>query len=108
MAHLGTNDLREVQRRMDEGDDRAKLVFEAMAYQIAKEIGACAAVLEGKADAVVFTGGLAYSERFLSLIRGRISFVGPVIIYPGEDEMKALAEGAYRILRGDEMAKTYS
>ena len=107
VAHLGTNDLREVQRRMAEGDEKAKLLFEALAYQVSKEIGACAAVLEGKVDAVILTGGLAYSEEFTGLIAGRVSFVAPVRVYPGEDEMKALADGTVRVVRGEETARQY-
>ncbi len=107
VAHLGTNDLREVQRRMAEGDEKAKLLFEALAYQVSKEIGACSAVLAGKVDAVVLTGGLAYSEEFVGLIRGRISFIAPVKVFPGEDEMKALADGAFRVLEGEEAAQQY-
>jgi butyrate kinase len=107
VAHLGTNDLREVECRIAEGDKRAALVFEAMAYHISKEIGACAAVLGGLAEAVILTGGLAYSEKFTSLIVSRVSFIAPVKIYPGEDEMKALADGAFRVLKGEEEAKHY-
>lgn len=107
VAHLGTNDLREVERRMAEGDEKADLVFEAMAYHISKEIGACAVVLEGRAEAVILTGGLAHSEKFTALIKDRVSFIAPVKIYPGEDEMQALADGAFRVLRGEEEAKRY-
>ncbi|MDD3514654.1 MAG: butyrate kinase [Synergistaceae bacterium] len=107
VAHLGTNDLREVRKRMAEGDEKAKLLFEALAYQVSKEIGACAAVLEGKVDAVILTGGLAYSEEFTGLISGRVSFIAPVMIYPGEDEMQALADGAFRVLKGTETARQY-
>ena len=108
VAHLGTNDFREVQRRKDDGDEKAALVFEALAYQIAKEIGACAAVLEGRVDVIVLTGGLAHSEEFTALIRDRVSFIAPVIVYPGEDEMKALADGAFRILSGEEEPGVYA
>jgi butyrate kinase len=107
VAHLGTNDLREVQRRMNDGNEKARLVFEALAYRIAKEIGACAASLAGEVNAIVLTGGLAYSERLMELIRSRVAFIAPVLIYPGEDEMKALAEGAFRILKGEETARSY-
>ncbi|NLB82794.1 MAG: butyrate kinase, partial [Synergistaceae bacterium] len=108
VAHLGTNDFREVQRRKDQGDEKAALIFEALAYQISKEIGACAAVLEGEVDVIVLTGGLAHSEEFTTLIRDRVSFIAPVKIYPGEDEMKALADGAFRILLGEEEPKVYA
>ena len=108
VAHLGTNDLREVIRRVDEGDSKAALVFEAMAYQVAREIGSRATVLKGRVDAVVLTGGLAYSSRFTDLIASRVSFIAPVRVYPGEDESGALAEGALRVLRGEEQPRRYA
>lgn len=107
VAHLGTNDAREVEKRIDAGDEHAALIFEAMAYQIAKEIGAMAAVVNGEIDAVVLTGGLAHSARLVAWIRRRVSFLGPVMVYPGEDEMQALAAGALRVLRGEEAAREY-
>jgi butyrate kinase len=107
IAHLGTSDLREVEKRIDAGDEKAKLVFEALAFQISKEIGAAAVVLKGAVDAVVLTGGLAYSDRLCERISKRISFIAPVLRYPGEDEMRALAEGALRVLRGEEAPLEY-
>ena len=107
VAYLGTNDLREVERRVDQGDEYADLICEGMAYQVAKEIGACAAVLEGKVDAIVLTGGLAKSQRFVNRIKKRISWIAPILIYPGENEMRALAMGALRVLKGEEKAKEY-
>ena len=107
VAHLGTNNAIEVEARIDAGDARARLVYEAMAYQIAKEIGAMATTLKGRVDAIVLTGGLAHSEMLLGWIRERVSWIGPVMVYPGEDEMLALAQGALRVLRGEEKAKTY-
>ncbi len=107
VAHLGTNDLREVARRMDAGDEKARLLFEALAYRMAKEIGACAAALSGDVDAILLTGGLAYNERFTKLIGDRVSFIAPVKIYPGEDEMQALAEGTLRVLSGAELPRSY-
>lgn len=106
-AYLGTNDAMEVEKRVNQGDDEARLIYEAMAYQIAKEIGACSAVLRGEVDAVVITGGLAYSSMLVSWIEKRVSFIAPVKIYPGEDEMEALAAGGLRVLTGQEKAKTY-
>jgi butyrate kinase len=108
VAHLGTNDLREVESRMEGGDERARLLFQAMAYSVAKQIGACAAVLAGEVDAVVLSGGLAHSEAFVSEIRAYIRFLGRVLVYPGEDEMAALALGALRVLRGEEDARVYA
>jgi butyrate kinase len=107
VAYLGTNDLRQVEKRVIEGDEKAWLVLNAMAYQIAKEIGAAAAVLSGKVDAVVLTGGLAKSENFVDKVKKRIEFIAPVIVIPGEQEMKALALGGLRVLRGVEKAKIY-
>lgn len=107
VAYLGTNDAREVEKMIEEGNEKAKVIYEAMAYQTAKEIGACAAVLKGDVDAVVLTGGIAYSKFITSYISQRVSFIAPVKIYPGEDEMIALAEGGLRVLRGEEAAKTY-
>lgn len=106
-AYLGTNDAREVQRRIKSGDEYAKLIYQAMAYQISKEIGAGAAVLKGKVDAIVLTGGLAYDEEFIGWIRENVEFIAPVKVYPGEFEMTALAEGALRVLRGQEEVKIY-
>jgi len=107
VAHLGTNDLREVEKRIADGDAQALLVFEAMALQIAKEIGRCAAVLKGNADAIVLTGGLAHSDKLCEYITSRVSFITRVLRYPGEDEMEALALGALRVLSGEEKAQQY-
>lgn len=107
VAYLGTNDIREVEKRIDQGDAYAREVFEAMAYQIAKEIGAMATVLNGKIDAIVLTGGAAHSQLLASWITQRVSFIAPVKTYEGEYEMSALAHGALRVLRGEEEAKTY-
>lgn len=107
VAYLGTNNARDVVRMIEEGDQNADLTFDAMAYQIAREIGSMAAVLKGEVDAVILTGGLAYSELLCDRIRRRVEFIGPVKIYAGEDEMRALAEGAVRVLKGEERAKLY-
>ncbi len=107
VAHLGTNDAIEVEARINSGDSRARLIYQAMAYQVAKEIGAMATVLKGKVDAVVLTGGLAHSEMLLAWIEERVAWIGPVFVYPGEDEMLALAQGALRVLRREEQARVY-
>jgi len=107
VAHLGTNDAREVERRIDAGDAHAALVYEAMAYQIAKEIGAMAAVLAGDVDAIYLTGGLAHSARLVGWIVERTAWIAPVLVYPGQDEMLALAQGALRVLNGQEEAAEY-
>lgn len=108
VAYLGTNDAREAYRRADDGDEYAALVMEAMAYQIAKEIGAMATVLAGDVDAIILTGGLAYSERLTKEIEASVGFIAPVIVHAGEDEMLALAEGAVRVLRGEEIPAEYT
>jgi butyrate kinase len=104
-AYLGTRDLMEVERRIAHGDLQAQAVLEAMIYQIAKETGAMAAVLEGKVDAVLLTGGMAHSERVVAKLRAQIEWIAPVSVYPGEDELQALAEGVFRVLDGEEEAK---
>ena len=107
VAYLGTNDMREVEKKVMEGDKRYKLVFEAMAYQVAKEIASLSAVLSGNVDAIILTGGLAYSEIFTNWIIERVKFIAKVLVYGGEDEMKALALGALRVLKGEEKVKLY-
>lgn len=104
-AYLGTRSLEEVERRIDAGDAEAALVFDAMVYQIAKEAGAMAAVLEGKVDAVLLTGGMAHSERVVMRLRNFLGWIAPIRVYPGEDELQALAEGVFRVLDGEEKAK---
>lgn len=108
VALLGTNDMKEVTSRIRNGDSYAKLVFETMAYRIAKEICACAAALYGKVDGIVITGGLAHCEELLALIRERVSFLAKLFVFPGGDEMRALAMSALRVLRGEEEAQLYS
>jgi len=107
MSHLGTKDAREVERRIESGDKEAELVFRAMAYQVAKAIGGMSAVLSGKVDVIVITGGMARSKRLLDEISSRVSFIAPVRAYPGEDELEALAMGTLRVLRGEEEPKEY-
>ena len=106
-AYLGTNDLREVEQMIKTGDEYAALVMDSMAYQVSKEIGAMSAVLEGRVDAIALTGGLANSNRFTSAIKRRVDLIAPVHVFPGEDEMLALVEGAVRVLKGEEKAKEY-
>lgn len=107
VAYLNTNDAREVERMIEQGDKKAELIYQAMAYQVAKEIGSCAAALSGEVDAIVLTGGIAYSKMLTGWIKERVDFISQVLVYPGEDEMKALAEGGLRVLRGEEQAKEY-
>lgn len=107
VAYLGTNDMRKVEDMINNGDKFAKLVIDAMAYQVAKEIGALSTVLEGNVDAIVITGGLSYFKYFFEQIERRIKHLGKIILSPGEDEMEALAFGALRVLKGIEKAKEY-
>jgi butyrate kinase len=106
-AYLGIGQAIEVERRIAGGDSKALEVYVAMAYQIAKEIGAMATVLNGSLDAVVLTGGLASSKMLTGWIEKRVKFLGKVLIFPGEDEMSALAEGVLRVLEGMETALEY-
>ncbi|QKY69283.1 butyrate kinase [Lentibacillus sp. CBA3610] len=106
-AYLHTNDAVEVEHRIADGDAYASLIYDAMAYQIAKEIGAMGTVLKGDVDAIILTGGLAYGKKFVQLITDRIDWIADTLIYPGEDELQALNEGALRVLRGNESAKIY-
>ena len=107
VAYLGTNSIPEVEERIKSGDTKAAEVFQAMGYQIAKEIGAMATVLSGKIDAIILTGGAASSEFLTSQITDRVKFIAPVIVYPGEDEMQSLASAAYRVLCGQEQCNKY-
>ncbi|HBT48596.1 MAG TPA: butyrate kinase, partial [Caldanaerobacter subterraneus] len=93
--------------RIEAGDKKAKLVFEAMAYQIAKEIGRMAAVLKGDVKTIILTGGLAYSKPLIEIIIDMVGFIAPITLYPGGDEMEALRDGALRVLRGQETPKIY-
>ena len=106
--YLGTNDAREIVKMIAQGDEYAKLIFDAMIYQIAKEIGACATVFKGKVDYIVLTGGLAYREYLVKELTERVQFLAPVLVYPGENEMLALVKGALRVLKGEESAKVFT
>ncbi|MDV2580931.1 butyrate kinase [Alkalibacillus haloalkaliphilus] len=107
VAYLETNDAKEVEEQVEQGDEQAKAVYEAMAYQIAKEIGSISTVLKGNMDAIVLTGGLAYGESFVEEITKRIDWIADVLTYPGENELEALAEGTIRVLNGDEQPQHY-
>lgn len=106
-AYLGTTDLREVEKRIDQGDQNAELVFNALAYQIAREIGACCATLCGKVDAIVMTGGMSNSRRLITEISRRVEKLAPVRVYAGEFENEALALGAWRVMTGQEAPAVY-
>lgn len=107
MAYLGTADGREVQQRMESGDEHAGLIFRAMVYQVAKEIGALSSVMKGGVDGIVLTGGLAYSQKMVEKIEERIGFLGRVFVYPGEGEIEALRDSALRVLRKETVAQNY-
>ncbi len=106
-AHLGTNNAKEVGDRAKAGDEKAKLIYSAMAYQVAKAIGEYAVVLDGNVDAILITGGIAYDKSFVQMIEEKVKFIANVISYPGEDELLALAQGGLRVLNGVEESKNY-
>lgn len=106
-SYLGTRDLREIEARVDDGDERARVVFDAMAYQLRKAVGVMVAVLDGDVDAILLTGGMARSDRLVSALTPRLLWIAPVHVYPGEDELQALAEGALRVLTGEEAVREY-
>lgn len=106
--HLGTTDAREVENRISKGDVYAKLVYDAMLYQIAKEIGAYAAVLDGQVDTIILTGGMAHSPYVVHFLKKKVSWIAPVKVVAGELEMEALAHGAMRVLNGEETVKEYT
>lgn len=107
VSYLGTNDTMEVEDRIAVGDKYANEVYKAMAYQVSKEIGAYATVLKGKVDAILITGGVAYSEMLIAWIKERVSFISEVKIYPGEDEINALVESVYFAHKGEQEIKEY-
>ena len=106
-AYLGTTNVIEIEKRIAGGDEKAAEVFEAMIYQVAREIGACAAVLEGEVDAIALTGSLVYSERLLTSLKRKISFIAPIYLNPGENEMEALADAAMRFFNKEEELSIY-
>jgi butyrate kinase len=106
-SYLGTRDLRRVMEMIDSGDQKAKLIYDAMVYQISKYIGYMAPVLMGQIDCIILTGGMANEKRLIEDIKKRVSFLGKIEVFPGEDELQALCEGAYRVLRNIEKVKIY-
>jgi len=108
VSYLETNDVREVVGKIEQGDKYAELIFEAMCYQIAKEIGAMATVLKGKVEAIILTGGLSHNEILVKKIKERAGWIAPVVVYSGEEEMKALAQAVIRVINKVEEVKTYS
>ena len=107
VAYLGTNSFQDVENRVAAGDPEATLISDAFAYQLAKEIGAMATVVNGKVDAIIITGGIAYNKPLMENVKAKVSFIAPVAIYPGEDEMGALAGNGLAVLNGTEQVKEY-
>jgi butyrate kinase len=107
VAYLGTSAANVIEERISNGDQYAKLVYEAMAYQVAKEIGACSVVLNGQVDAILITGGIAFNELFIQLLTHRISWISPILVFPGEDEMRALALNVLMVINGELEPKIY-
>ncbi|MDP2961022.1 MAG: butyrate kinase [candidate division Zixibacteria bacterium] len=107
LAYLDTDDVEEIEKMIDSGDQKAKLIYEAMVYQIAKEIGAMATTLSGRLNAIVLTGGIAHSQKLVNMIKERVEFLSRILVFPGEDELEALTLGALRVLTGEEKEKEY-
>ena len=105
VAWLGTNDSREVEKMIKAGDEKAKLVYEAMAYNTSRHLAKLTPGCKGKVDQIILTGGIAYSEYFTGMIKEQVDWIAPVTVIPGENEMQALADGAARVLRGEEQAR---
>lgn len=106
-AYLHTNDARVVEKMVNEGDEYAKLIQDAFYYQIAKDAGAMAAVLHGKVDQIILTGGIAYAQLTVDKLTESLGWIAPITVYPGEDELLALAQGGLRVMTGEEEAKEY-
>lgn len=107
VAYANTNDARDLIKLSQEGDEKGSLIFNAFIYQIAKEIGSMAVVLDGEVNAIVLTGGIAYSDYVTNAINKKVKWIAPMVVYGGEDELLALAQGAIRVLDGVEEAKIY-
>lgn len=107
VAHLGTNDTRDVEKMIADGDEHARLIYEAMALNVARNIAREAPVVNGRIEGIILTGGIAYSEMFTKMVKDRVEFIAPVTVYAGENEMQSLALGGLRVLRGEETAKQF-
>lgn len=108
VAYLGTNNALDVEQRTDAGDEKAALIQSAFAYQVAKEVGAMSTVMKGKVDAILLTGGVAYGKPVVNMIRERVEHIAPVFVYPGEDEMKALAMNGLMLLNHEIEPRVYA
>ena len=107
MAHFGTNDAKTLSDEAKAGNEQVKLVLDAMLYNVGKEIAAMSAALYGKVDAILLTGGMAYDKEWMEAIEEQVAFLAPVHVYPGEDELEALAMSGLRVLRGEEVVQEY-
>jgi len=107
VAYLGTNDAYEVEMMVRDNNEKAKLIQDALSYQVAKEIGAMSCVLKGEVDAIILTGGIAHNPLLVEYVRNMVQFIAPLHVYPGEDEMKALSMNGLRVLKGETTPKTY-
>lgn len=107
VAYFGTQDVREVEKLIEKGDKKAELVYDAMAYGVAKSIGELSVIRNGCIDQIILTGGIAYSERFVNFVKEKVQFLAPVTVIPGEKEMEALAAGGLRVLMGEEEVQKY-
>ena len=106
-SHLGTSDCQKIEKMIEAGDKHAELIYRAQAYQIAKATGLICGAMKGEIDAIILTGGMAYSKKMVAWVKEYISFLAPVIVYPGENELEALAMGGLRLLRGEETAREF-
>lgn len=107
VAHLGTSDARDVEKMIEEGDEKARLIYDAMIYQVSRYIGAAAIPVQGNVDYIILTGGIAYSKYLTAKIEADVKFIAPVMVMPGEDELQALVEGTLRVISGQEAAMKY-
>ena len=106
-AYLGTNDMRNVEKAIAEGDEKAKLICDAFVLQVAKDMGSMACVLNGKVDQIIITGGIAYDKNVVACLKEKAGWIAPITVYPGEDELLALVQGGLRVLNGEEAPMEY-
>ena len=106
-SYLGTNDMRNVIKMIEEGNEEAKAMFDAFIFQVTKDIGSMACVLNGKVDQIIVTGGIAYNAKVIEALKEKAGWIAPFTVYPGEDELLALVQGGLRVLNGEEKAMEY-
>ena len=107
-AYMGTNDMREVENLVNNGDPKATAICNAFVFQVSKDIGSMACVLKGKVDQIIITGGIAYDKNVMGGLREACEWIAPMTVYPGEDELLALVQGGLRVMRKEEEAKVYA